>query len=195
VYDIYRCNTTLQIYTTKNLIFWLEFFFSQLFFWLLCLSIRHFRQMFFEFRFTFYPTWNRWYANTEIRRGISQDLAIFNSSHSLQFLFNCYYMFSSSRHCLQSPLNEILKLLRKQHTRQFATRPHTSTFLNNLTGRGSEVSRGGQFWESQRLTGVSVKRSSDNRGSTVVKILLITIRVYYKMFIVNSKANSRMLLC
>jgi hypothetical protein len=34
------------------------------------------------------------------------------------------------------------------------------------------VSRGGQFWESRenkafRLTRVSVKRSSDNRGSTV----------------------------
>jgi hypothetical protein len=58
-------------------------------FWLQCPSIRHFRRMFFKFQF--YPIWNRWYANTEIRRDISQDLAIFNSSHDLQFLFSCYY--------------------------------------------------------------------------------------------------------
>jgi hypothetical protein len=109
---------------------------------------RNFRRMFFEFRF--YPIWNRWYANTEIRRDISQDLAILNSSHSLQFLFNCYYnTFSFSRHCLESLLNEILKLHCKQHTHQFATRPHTSTLHNKLLGRGSEVSRGRQFWESR----------------------------------------------
>jgi hypothetical protein len=89
-----------------------------------------------------------------------QDLAIFNSSHSLQFLFNCYYnTFSFSRHCLQSLLNEMLKLHCKQHTHQFATRPHLSTFHNKLTARGSEVSRGRQFWESQRPTGVSVNPS------------------------------------
>jgi hypothetical protein len=39
--------------------------------------------------------------------------------------------------------------------------------------RGSDVSRGRQFWESHKkkafqLTQVSVKRSSDNRGSTVI---------------------------
>jgi hypothetical protein len=53
--------------------------------------IRHFRRIFFEFRSRFYAIWIRWYAKTEIRRDISQDLAIFNSSDSLQFLFNCYY--------------------------------------------------------------------------------------------------------
>jgi hypothetical protein len=57
-------------------------------------------------RFWFHPIWNRWYAYTEIHRDISQHLAIFNSSHRLQFLFNCYYnTFSFSRHCLESLLN------------------------------------------------------------------------------------------
>jgi hypothetical protein len=52
-------------------------------------------------------------------------------------------------------------------------------FHKKLVGRGSEVSRGRQFWESRkrkafRLTRVSVKLSSDNRGSTVYA-------VYYEM--------------
>jgi hypothetical protein len=160
--SLYICqivyNATLQICKKKVWYFSLNFFHNV--FWLQCPSIRHFRRMFFEFRFRFYPISNRWYANTEIRLDISQNLTIFNSSHSLQFLFNCYYnTFSSSRHCLQSPSNEMLKLHCRKHTRQFATRPHTSTFHNKLTGRGSEVSRDRQFWESQRLAGVSVNPS------------------------------------
>jgi hypothetical protein len=156
-YKFLRKTSDILVWTFLHNIFWLQ-----------CPSIRHFRRMFFEIQFRFYPIWNRWYANTEIRCDVSQDLAIFNSSHSLQFLFNCYYnTFLSSRHCLQSLLNEMLKLHCKQHTRQFATRPHTSTFDSKLTARGSEVSRGGQFWELQRLTGVSIEWSSDNRGSTI----------------------------
>jgi hypothetical protein len=86
-------------------------------FWLLCPSIRHFGRMFFEFRFRFYPIWNRWYPNTEIRRDISQDFAISKSTHSLQSLFNCYCnTLSFSRHCLESLLNEMLKLHCKKHT-------------------------------------------------------------------------------
>jgi hypothetical protein len=89
-------------------------------------QIWHFRRMFFEFRFRFYPIWNRWYANTEISRDISQDLAIFNSSHNLQFLLNCYYnTFSSSRYCLDSLLNEILKLHCKAGIRRRVARPVT----------------------------------------------------------------------
>jgi hypothetical protein len=42
---------------------------------------------------------------------IGPDKGVPFSSRSLQFLFNCYYnMFSFSRHCLESLLNEILKL-------------------------------------------------------------------------------------
>jgi hypothetical protein len=37
------------------------------------------------------------------------------------------------------------------------------------------VSRGRQFWESQRLTGVSVKLISDNRRSTVYLTNLILV--------------------
>jgi hypothetical protein len=145
-------------------------------FWLQCPSIRHFRRMFFKFRFLFYPIWNRWYTNTEICRNISQDLAIVISSHSLQFLFNCYYnTFSFSWHCLESLLNEILKLHCKKHTRQFATHLNLSTFHNKLTQRclaaGSSGNR--NAWQAFQLTRVLVRRSSDNRGSTVYENLCL----------------------
>jgi hypothetical protein len=48
-------------------------------------------------------------------------------------------------------------------------------FYNKLMGKGSEVSRGRQLWESRnkkafRLTRVSVKRSSNKRDSTVPQL-------------------------
>jgi hypothetical protein len=144
------------------------------FFWLQCPSIRHFRPMFFEFWFRFYPIWNRWYANTEIRRDISQDLAIFNSSHILQFLFNYYYnTFSFSRHCLESLLNEMLKLHCKKRTHVNLPLVRTrQLFTTNWRGEAQRSFAAGSSgnrsaWQAFRLTGVSVKRISDNRGSTV----------------------------
>jgi hypothetical protein len=141
-------------------------------FLLQCPSIWHFRRMFFEFRF--YPIWNRWCANTEICCDISQDLAIFNSSHSLQFLFNCYYnMFSSSRHCLQSLLNEILKLHCKKRTHINLPLVRTRQLITtNWWGEAQRCLVAGSSgnrsaWQAFRLTRVSVKRRLDNRGSTV----------------------------
>jgi hypothetical protein len=113
VYDIYRYNTTqqsvrylkMQYNTTnlyeKNLIFWFELFLNNVF-WLQCPFIRRFRPMFVEFRFRLYPISNRRYANTEIRRDVSQDLAIFNSSHILPISVQLSLQHVSfSRHCLR----------------------------------------------------------------------------------------------
>jgi hypothetical protein len=46
----------------------------------------------------------------------------------------------------------------QQTVRYLQVQSAQSTFLNKLTGRGSEVSRGRQFWES-RKKGVSVNPS------------------------------------
>jgi hypothetical protein len=132
MYDIYRYNT-LQI-STKY--FNLNFFSQR--FWLQCPSIRHFRRMFFEFRFRFYPVWNCWYASTEIRSDISQDLAIFRKrTHvNLPLVRACQFFATNWRGEAQRCLTA-----------------------------GSSGNR--SAWKAFRLTRVSVKRISVNRGSTV----------------------------
>jgi hypothetical protein len=111
-----------------------------------------------------------------------QDLAIFNSSHSLQFLFNCYYnTFSFSRHCLESLLNEIVKLhcKKRTHTHTHVNLPLVRTrqlFTTNWRSEAQRCLAAGSSgncsaWQAFRLTRVSVKRSSDNWGSTEVKLL------------------------
>jgi hypothetical protein len=86
-------------------------------------------------------------------------------------------MFSFSRHCLQSPLNEMLKLHCKKHTHINLPLVRTlQLFATNWRGEAQRCLAAGSSWnciawQAFRLTRVSVKRSSDNRGSTVCCLL------------------------
>jgi hypothetical protein len=67
----------------------------------------------------------------------------------------------------------LIKFMAQESVRYLQIQSAHVNFSQQTDGRDSEVSRGRQFWESHKkkafqLTRVSVKRSSDNRGSTVL---------------------------